>query len=190
MWDNSREDWILKKDENGVWQVEPLGQHRDWTWPETPSIDAFYQITALLCDTNETNDITSDSMIHDMKKALHDYVEDQKTSLSDISDRDEEYVVLDDIIKVFNSSCALLMKEREDNTIYDPQETQAWMDEQDVIWAKVKAQTKAFYMPICVGKSPLGVMNSIDKLSSLWQAHQDAIHAGGMAQATATTLLS
>src|SRR5436190_24382515 len=127
-----------------------------------PNIDAFYQIAALLCDNDEIDDIKSDSIIRDMKKALNDYMKDQKTLLSNISDRDEEYAVLDDIIKVFNSSCALLMKEREDNTIYDPQETQAWMDEQDEIWAKVKAQTKAFYMPICAGKSPLGVVNSID----------------------------
>ncbi len=58
------------------------------------------------------------------------------------------------------------------------------------MWAKVKAQTKAFYMPICAGKSPLGVMNSIDQLSSLWQAHQHTIHAVGMAQVMVTTLLS
>src|SRR5947207_14363938 len=110
MWNNSRENRILKKDENGAWQVETLSQYRDWTWPETPSIDAFYQIAALLCDNDETDDIKSDSIIRDMKKALNDYVKDQKTLLSDISDRDEEYVVLDDIIKVFNSSCVLLMK--------------------------------------------------------------------------------
>jgi hypothetical protein len=45
-------------------------------------------------------------------------------------------------------------------------------------------------MPVCAGKSPLGVMNSIDQLSSLWQAHQDAIQAAGVAQDTATGLLA
>ena len=97
-----------------------------------------------------------------MKKALNDYMKDQKTLLSDISDRDEEYIVLNDIIKVFNSSCAFLMKEREDNTIYDPQEIQAWMDEQNEIWANVKMKIKAFYISICAAKSSLKVINSID----------------------------
>ena len=60
-----------------------------------------------------------------MKKALNDYMKNQKTLLSNIFDRDEEYTVLNDIIKVFNFSCALLMKKREDNMIYDSQEIQA-----------------------------------------------------------------
>ena len=129
MWHNSRENRILKKDENDAWQVKTLSQYRDWIWSKTSNIDAFYQIAILLCNNDEINDIKSDSIIRDMKKALNDYMKDQKTLLSDISDRDEEYAVLNDIIKVFNFSCALLIKKHEDNTIYDPQETQAWMDE-------------------------------------------------------------
>ena len=116
-----------------------------------------------------------------MKKALNDYIKDQKTLLSNISDRDKEYTILDDIIKVFNFSCVLLIKKHEDNTIYDPQEIQAWMNEQDEIWANVKAKIKAFYMPIYAMKSPLEVMNSVDQLSSLWQIHQETIQAAGVA---------
>ena len=59
-----------------------------------------------------------------MKKALNDYMKDQKTLLSDIFDRDEEYIILNDIIKVFNFSYVLLMKKYEDNIIYDSQEIQ------------------------------------------------------------------
>ena len=31
IWNNSRENWILKKDENDTWQIETLSQYRDWT---------------------------------------------------------------------------------------------------------------------------------------------------------------
>jgi len=55
---------------------------------------------------------------------------------------------------------------------------------------EVRAKAKALYMPICAEKSPLEVMNSIDQLSSLWQAHQEAIQDAGVAQAMVIILLS
>ena len=59
-----------------------------------------------------------------MKKILNDYMKDQKILLLDIFDKNEEYIILNDIIKVFNFSCVFLMKKRENNIIYDSQEIQ------------------------------------------------------------------
>ena len=119
----------MKKDENDAWQIETLSQHRNWTWSKTSNIDAFYQIAILLCDNDKIDDIKSDFIIHDMKKILNDYIKNQKILLSNIFNRNEKYVILNDIIKIFNFSCVFLIKEHENNIIYDSQEIQVWMNE-------------------------------------------------------------
>ena len=54
-----------------------------------------------------------------MKKIFYNYVKNQKLLLSDIFDKNEKYIVLNDIIKIFNFFCIFLIKKHENNIIYN-----------------------------------------------------------------------
>jgi len=49
-------------------------------------------------------------------------MKNQKILLSNIFDKDKEYIILNNIIKVFNFSYIFLIKKYENNMIYDSQE--------------------------------------------------------------------
>lgn len=168
-WDASRQNTVISA-LNGSEDTELLEEHRGWKWPNTPSIDAFYEIAAFLAKVDDTDNIRSESHIREMKGRLHQYLAQQRQ-------RYEGPQEWDSLEAIFNRSVDLVVAAEERYTQYDDDDAAAWYASQDEVWNRALKQAKVAWMPTFVNKAPVEVAAQVDNMAVMWQAHVEAIAA-------------
>lgn len=106
-----------------------------FSWPTTPSEEAFYVFATLLTsEENWDSQIRSPSSIRQMHQELRTYVEATKDPDNNL----EEALELDRCVQTFSSCCDVIKQSSERTESMSQDGAQRWIDEHEKMWTDAK----------------------------------------------------
>jgi hypothetical protein len=159
-------------------------QYYGFSWPTTPSEEAFYVFATFLTPKkNWDSQIRSPSNIRHMHQELRTYVEATK----DPDNNPQEALKLDRIVQTFSSCCDVIKQSSEHTESMSQDGAQRWIDEHEKMWTDAKLAFQSRFG--LDSQAPIQHIQLIDQFVDVWRAQKAAQESNETARLLAGDLV-